>query len=872
MHDPIDKVFQIQGHEKRSAELLQIFSLDMPNDKHWKTADAIASGFERGQVPSYNSDPQKNGAVDFTNNPVITHPISAEGTSLNLPDLPDAQKVFEELKQFLVDTVGVDATSDYLGTFGNKEGMVPTARFLFTHLVLRFLLAEKNVAGLGSLWHRLPADSRFPDHTIWQHNQLTSALYTCISLGNGDADNVALMVFSITPVQGFIEKARKLRDYWLGSVILSWLAFEGIRWVIENLGPDHILYPSLIDQPLVAEYLRREWNVSDRYRPSIWDHIPRGIASFPNKFVALVPANRYEEIKNEITTHVNSEWEKLASLVCDYLPRKSGILKDSESMQKVKGLFDRQVKGYWDIRFSANRLFTANDYSEAQKLLHPDRFENQFDTLKIFNDIIADKPYRKSGEGVLYSVSHSLSQAMLASSKMKRDVTRQHEGGEKCHLCGEFEVLHHKPWQEGMSAREYSDNINELWRSLHNPKSSDFKENEKLCSICTVKRMVDEALKDSDHILSHMFTENVRFPSTTEFALSNYFERNNVPEKDREAFAHFIHRDEEYHVKGKPRVTNRDRYYAILVMDGDRMGDLINGITLGSTWQSVMHPDIVERLGGNFDSLYKDNWKKLFGRKRILTPAVHAAISEALGDFSMYGVPDIVAHNGGQLVYAGGDDVFAVLPIDNVLSAAREIRDVYCLRFIHLDLQGNSISLDSGYSLEPGKLSLSLGKANGISISAAILIAHHKEPLSRLISDAQDLLKVKAKGEMDRNACAVELRKRSGGSRYFARKWDDHASWDAFEKLIREKNLVSNSLIYRLESMRPGIESILRKEDADLHPFLGFNVKRSASTDKERVEEISKLLASVIIDPENRFDPQGLIIAGFLADNMEVTE
>jgi CRISPR-associated protein Cmr2 len=58
------------------------------------------------------------------------------------------------------------------------------------------------------------------------------------------ADNIGLMVFSLTPVQGFITTARKLRDYWSGSILLSWLAFEGLRWVMENLGPDHVLYPS----------------------------------------------------------------------------------------------------------------------------------------------------------------------------------------------------------------------------------------------------------------------------------------------------------------------------------------------------------------------------------------------------------------------------------------------------------------------------------------------------------------------------------------------------------------------------------------------------------------------------------------------------
>jgi len=73
-HDPIDKAFDIQKHESRAAAYLQIFGLDRPNDEFWKMADAIAAGFERGQVPTYSADEHKNGAVDFTRMPVITHP------------------------------------------------------------------------------------------------------------------------------------------------------------------------------------------------------------------------------------------------------------------------------------------------------------------------------------------------------------------------------------------------------------------------------------------------------------------------------------------------------------------------------------------------------------------------------------------------------------------------------------------------------------------------------------------------------------------------------------------------------------------------------------------------------------------------------
>lgn len=262
-HDPIDKVFGIQKHEERAAEYLQVFGIDRPNDEFWKMADAIAAGFERGQVPSYSADKNKNGAVDFDKNPMITHPTSGDNSSLKIVGIdatPD--NIHAAVMEFLKNNIGTEAgNGDYAARFKGDHDRFAVARLLYTHLVLRFTLAEQNIGGLGALWHRIPADSRFPDHSIWQHNALCSAISSCIEVG-GKPEEVGLMVFSITPVQGFIAKSRKLRDFWTGSVLLSWLAFEGLRWVMENLGADHVIYPSLIDQPLVSAYLEKEWDVS----------------------------------------------------------------------------------------------------------------------------------------------------------------------------------------------------------------------------------------------------------------------------------------------------------------------------------------------------------------------------------------------------------------------------------------------------------------------------------------------------------------------------------------------------------------------------------------------------------------------------------
>lgn len=877
LHDPIDKVFRIPGHEERGAKQLEVFGLQKPNEEFWKTADSIAAGFERGQVPTYSKNSNLNGAVDFLKNLVITHPTSNNAQlKINMsqtPSVKDADSIHSELLEFLRKNIGMKAgESGYSDKFENDPGRFSMARFLYTHLVLRFRLAEENVAGIGALWHRLPADSRFPDHSIWQHNALTSALYSCMDMAN-DVNQTGMMVFSITPVQAFISKARKLRDYWIGSVLLSWLAFEGIRWVIENLGPDHILYPSLIDQPLIKEYLKQKWKAEDfsSYNKA------KGIASFPNKFLFLVPLTQTEAIGNDLSEHINNAWLQLSSMVENQI---SSIVPEENT--QIKKLFKRQNSNYWDFQWSAVKLLDKDDKDEFSDLLAKKSYTKQYQVLEIFNELIKDKPhYEKSGRGMLYSVSHALVQSALAAQKSQKKVARSPEPGEKCHLCGEFEVLHSIEHRDGVSTGEYKKNIKQFRKDLKKSWASeyDFNENESLCSVCMIKRTAYKTLqKDKDHILCNSFKGVDHFPSTTQIAFYNKFKREGITKKeDQYEIA------QKYHDEVNENAENRDRYFAILLMDGDHMGKLVNGETLASTWESVMHPEIVDRLKQpDFDEKFRTTWELIFDKhnQRLLTPSIHAAISESLGDFSIYGVDSILRNNEGRLIYAGGDDVCAVLPVDTVLNAAEEIQKYYNSFFRIISDQKDEVIINR-WNAEPGKMSVCLGEGDGISISAGILICHHKENLSQMIASAHHLLDDKAKNETGRNACAIELRKRSGGPRYFARKWEESKAWESFHqigKLISNKNKrkISASLVYRLERFRTGIEAILKKDDYEnlLTSFIEKQLDRSmlaeGKNSKEELEKFAKKMVDIVVvkkhDNKRAFEPEGLIVAGFIAD------
>ena len=89
------------------------------------------------------------------------------------------------------------------------------------------LREEADNGKLGELWKLLPADTRIPDHSIWDHLDLVSAFAGAFAADpQGEA---ALLALSIGPVQSFIAAARKMEDLWAGSHLLERLAWQAMR-------------------------------------------------------------------------------------------------------------------------------------------------------------------------------------------------------------------------------------------------------------------------------------------------------------------------------------------------------------------------------------------------------------------------------------------------------------------------------------------------------------------------------------------------------------------------------------------------------------------------------------------------------------------
>ncbi|AEF83118.1 type III-B CRISPR-associated protein Cas10/Cmr2 [Leadbettera azotonutricia] len=807
--------------------------------------DAIVRGLIDGLA--------KDGA--FIKSPAIIHPLVGEKLPLDLPVF-DVGKLQAELKGIM---------DKDLGLLSEKNGLAPgteawaDAAFQYFFFAFPKRLRLNNAGGFGALWDILPGDPKDPDNSLWQQLSFKSAFE---SAGSMDASGkAALVAFSITPVQDFIGHARKLRDFWAGSILLSYLAFAGLSHVMRELGPDHILYPSLHNQSMINDLLEDKYKlksflIETDAQLAALDNGSVSIAAFPNKFVFVAPKESASLICREIEKTINDEWIRQAEIVKKYIADRTG------SGAKFDALWSNQIDSYWKFSWAKIKFLAPEDKDKAAKLLPPDKWEKEF----------------VAGNVMLYGASHSLVQGVLAAGKMKPLKLKNIQEGEKCPLCGEHEALHSMDDAGNTKAQVYSAGIKEFWKTLGdrtNPEKDNYTQvgkNERLCAICAVKRFLPIAIQKTGNRILYNALFDSKFPSTTEMAAKDFLNElkgidKNLDEKkitdamynneiEPEGYD-FQHEASYYNIS----YTNKDKYYALLLMDGDKMGDLINGSTIKT--------------------------------EKTMSPALHAAISDSLNNFARYGVNSSVVRGRGRLIYAGGDDVCAIMPVSTAIETADEIRKAYTLSFAAYNNEG-------AYPVERGspglsKISLHLGSgAEGISISGAIVIAHYKEPLREVIRSAHEVLEGIAKHEAGRNALAIRLSKRSGGDRNVWFKWDENESSHIFggSRLSSFKTLIqgvagdrlSTSLLYRLaeKAMETSLEPLVKSDTEDnrakiaklFRYELGHSDQANKSLTKEELENYTNALAGVSIikkpgSPKLIINQEAVIIAAFLASGRE---
>lgn len=840
-HDPIDKLLDIGEHERRAKEYAEILGIPLTgyDQNLYKFSDIIASAMERSILPKEVWGKSQG----FTE---IRHPLS-EGKIPN-------NKIQVDLKSFSLKVSEMKEAYENLAELIKDKDNKTKLLIIYRNLLdkVHEKLKEHEFYELAKFIYILPADTRTPDHSLFEHLKVTSAI-NAFGIENYEGQDNSLFFFTIGGVQNFISQARKTQDLYMGSFIFSYLTFRAIEKVIEKYGPTSIIYPELYGQPLFDWYLESK-NIPIK-NPAEGSQNSPIYPTIPNKFVAILPtSDGIEILAEEIKDAITKEWENAVNKVLEDFGLNFGeIAKQKENqVADFPQIFWTAVP--WKIGSEDLKLDDLKDFMD----------DGEFKKWEELQDFI--KKHSILNIGLLYQPIYSTGEKFLGARKILREFQQNQSEAlskeKKCSLCGE---------REGVIRCAKKDGVIECMGKLRIGKFISQKE--QLCIPCFTKRAFEKYLSAKNMPQFQDFS----FPSTAEIASADFKEK--VVDKAENEFSEYVRTFKEVieqiggkekfqfmepvlFVKPLPKLRSKfkeenlegewfyeenltrkvfeeelglenvsdedirklreklqkitekagkpNSYYAVLMLDGDNMGKWLAGELLPGI-ENAYNSEVWDSLPDDFKSKLKEVIPK-----KILTPNVHAAISSALRNYAIEFVRKIVEEEHlGVVVYSGGDDVLAFVNLRDLFPVMRKLRASFSgqIKFENSEIKvywGN----DSGFVDTGEKILLTMGK--NATASCGVVIAHYKAPLKFVLDKAREM-EEKAKEEGGRDAFAISLLKRSGGERVAVSKWR-YGNLDVVEKLERiadafdEKGgnaKISKGFIFKL------MESLVRLKDGN---------------------------------------------------------
>ncbi len=231
-----------------------------------------------------------------------------------------------------------------------------------------------------------------------------------------------------------------------------------------------------------------------------------------------------------------------------------------------------------------------------------------------------------------------------------------------------------------------------------------------------------------------------------------------------------------------------ERYYGLLLMDGDRLGAWLSGKqTL--PYEKVFHSRVIEGLRAyNHEDL-----RKYLAAFRPTSPARHMAISAALNGFALDLVRHVVEQEClGKVLYAGGDDVMAMVCVRDLVNAMALLRLAYSggrpdgqdMPSITSDMQTKR-----GFVQLRDRLYQAMGTTATASCGA--VIAHHQAPLAMVLRELR-AAEQRAKTDGGRDAFSLTVIKRSGGVLPVTAKWGE-----PLDVLVRLRDFLAEPAVSR---------------------------------------------------------------------------
>ena len=573
---------------------------------------------------------------------------------------------------------------------------------------------------------------------------------------------------AIGPVQGFVSQSRRTRDLWGSSYLLAFLSAHAMHGA-ENAGA-RIVQPAIGDDPLYGWVAGRRTGDPPRF------------GTLPNHFVAEVDGGDARRVALAADESIAAAWKRVHDAVWDGF-----VAHACPTGSGTEAIWTRQVDAFWEVMWTA-------------------------------------APTGDQGRS-------------FARRKRWRSHLGPDEPGDKCTVMHDLQELSGYVRAQDRGAQD------QFWERVRDSVGSlDLRDNERLCAIALVKRLLPKPEVARQAL--GWDVDAARWPSTVYVGAVPWMRR--VVSAVPRLAADYADVAIRYGPAGV-RSTQCPPFGLDVLGAGDFPGLDANYLhrefvtskrlcPLNESAGTDSRKELADRLNVIYDANDED------GRRVGLPPAFYAllladgdhlgrllcqlgggAVSEALRVFTGR-VPEVVKKHYGVTVYAGGDDVLAMLPAPSALDCAQALSDAYRSAFSVTDAKGEA------------------------TLSAAAVFAHIRLPLNHVLGEAHRLLDTVAKDGNGRDSLVAAVLKPGGPYCQWVTTWDRSGPDGAIRATVQLDSLrhqldantvepgLSSAVVYRVrdtltrlcgwEQWRPGEWGSL-PDNIDIRAFLGAEIHHS---------------------------------------------
>lgn len=528
-----------------------------------------------------------------------------------------------------------------------------------------------------------------------------------------------LLLVTLGPVQDFIAQARRTRDLWYGSHLLSELGRAAARALVD--GDAKLIFPSLAagDAQLVA-----------CLAPLRADNTPP--QNIANKLLAEVPdGTEPQHLAKAARKAVADYWRD--QVAAPVKAKCAGLLA-----QNVDTVWNEQIDSF--LEFSASWL-PLGDYAATRR-----QIEQAIAGRKLLRDF---DPWTQ-GRGNVPKSSLDGARESVLRRRTASDSTYRIAINEQLDAVGLVK-------RAGGEPDQFVPVVNVALASwvecADRVATTEFNALKTACGNARVSRV---ARTDLPCVSPFAFDGSVLLPSRWR----SVFEEQGL-QGDPEAWGR-------QHVRPLFRKLDEPHpYVACLVADGDRMGRAIDSI-------------------GSADA--------------------HRAFSKALAGFADAARKVVEQQHRGALVYAGGDDVLAFVSLPEALDCVDALRTAF----------------ESAMATACG--SLPADKRPNLSVGLGI--GHVMESMGDLLTLGRQ---AEREAKRDRNALAVLVDKRSGGTRTWRAQWNTNPVRALNEATTLLHDRIPSRKVYEIASILTRLPAPDEANGDGWARVLALEVKRSLS-------------------------------------------